>query len=227
MNANKQTKKLSKKPSNVEIIQNYIRSDYNPGQPILTSTIYNEFPQIKQGNIRQILRRLVNNQEIERASEGVYFIPKKNPFMDKFILSTDEIIEKKYIISDSRIGYKSGLSLANQLGLTQQMANVETIISNSVSDKKRSIKINNGKIVINSPRITVTENNYKLLQVLDILDNFESYSELTLEFATPIIKKYLKDLNLSKKEIEDCVESYPLQTQVYFYKMGVYYELIR
>jgi len=96
-----------------------------------------------------------------------------------------------------------------------------------VSNKKRKININKSKVIINAPRVKVNDENYKLLQILDVLNDFEKLSEIDLESATPIIWNYLKDLKLSKEEINQCADSYPLQAQVKFYKTGIYHKLIK
>ena len=76
------------------------------------------------------------------------FLPIQKRVLKEASLNTDDVIIKKYIRdSDNRmIGYYSGMNLARTLGLTTQTASVETIYSNAVSEKKRTIKVQNQKI---------------------------------------------------------------------------------
>ncbi len=74
-------------------------------------------------------------------------------------------------------------------------------------------------------RVEVTESNIKLLQVLDILECFEIYSEIPLEKSRSKIQRYLSDLSLEKEDIELIVSKYPMKSQINFYKLGVLNEI--
>lgn len=75
-------------------------------------------------------------------------------------------------------------------------------------------------MILNAPRVRVTDSNYKLLQVLDLLNNLERYSEYDLKKATINILKYVEGINLDEEEVEHIVSRYPLEAQVKFYKIG-------
>ncbi len=78
----------------------------------------------------------------------------------------------------------------------------------------------NNRVILNAPRVRVTDSNYKLLQVLDLLNNLERYSEYDLKKAAIKILKYVESINLDEEEVENIVSSYPLEAQVKFYKIG-------
>lgn len=76
------------------------------------------------------------------------------------------LIADKYILPD--IGYETGLSVMNQMGLTTQMPNKRVIVTNAVKecireDKKLDIKIK-------PPKTPVTAENKYYLQTLDVLE---------------------------------------------------------
>jgi hypothetical protein len=75
-------------------------------------------------------------------------------------------------------------------------------------------------LIINAPRVKVTNKNYKLLQVLDLLTEFEKYSEYDLKQVEFKLLSYISDIKLSYVELESIVEAYPLAAQVKFYKIG-------
>jgi hypothetical protein len=133
------------------------------------------------------------------------------------------VIENKYLLNKENeiIGYRSGVNFSNKIGLTSQTASVETIYSNAVSNKKRRIDINKNAIIINAPRVMVNSKNFKLLQVLDLLNNFEKYSEYDFPDALEKIKAYIRDVTLTSSEVDSIVTKYPLTAQVKFYKAGV------
>lgn len=211
---------MVKKKKNTEIY-NYIVNNYKLNQPILIKDIYTSFSSINEITIRSILKRLAEKELIIKIKNGVYGLPNKESIMGKPSVFTTDILNKKYLLDDKVIvGYKTGLNFANMVGLTTQTASVESIISNAVSNKKREIKINNNRFIINAPRYKVTNENYKLLQILDLLNEFDSYSEVDLKSATKLILKYIYDLKLDEEEMEKIVSSYPLEAQVRFYKIG-------
>ncbi len=203
-------------------IEKYIFQNYKLTQPIFLTDFYSEFPDINQITIRSIIRRLIENERIIKISNGVFARTKSTSSLSKTEVRMKSVIEQKYLSNDEGqvIGYLSGINLANKLGLTTQTASVDLIISNNVSAKKREIMLKNNRYIVNSPRIAVNERNYKLMQVLDILTDFEKYSEYQLKYAAPKLLNYLKSSKINETELDDIVSAYPLVTQVKFYKMG-------
>jgi len=138
------------------------------------------------------------------------------------VVNLSNVVEQTYLKDkeNNLIGYRSGINFANKLGLTSQTASVEVVYSNAVSNRRREIKLNKSRLIINAPRIEITNQNYKLLQVLDLLTEFEKYSEYDLKQAESKILSYLLGIKLSANELERIVEAYPLTAQVKFYKIG-------
>jgi hypothetical protein len=206
-------------------IYTYIIENYEPTDPIVQQELYEIFELNKPITIRQTLRRLAQDGKIIKSEKipGVYFLPDPNRILETHTLNFSKYIEQKYIKDNQGkiLGYESGFSIANRLGLTTQMPSVSYIYSNSLAEKKREVRIGNRRFIINAPRVPVTLENYKLLQILDIITNFNRYSEYGIEDALVIFKKYLGDLSLNKAEIQDILNHYPLKTQLNFYKLEV------
>jgi hypothetical protein len=202
------------------LIIDYILNNYDKETPIFTKDIYQKYSEISRSTIRSILSRLVKENNIVRIAEGIYSLPNYDCAIGTIAISNNEIINKKYIRNDGKIfGYRTGISFANKLGLTTQTAGVDSIISNCVANKKREVKLNKTRVIVNSPRVEVTANNYKLLQILDLLNDYTSFSEINLEEGASTIFKYLEGVNLERKEVEKIVNSYPREAQVNFYKI--------
>lgn len=203
-------------------ILNYIKENYDYESPIFLNEVYKSLPSINGNTIRSTFKRLFDKGRIIKIKNGIYALSNQEDSTTKPIVYASKIIEEKYIFDSNgdRVGYKTGINFSNELGLTSQIASVETIYSNNVSNKKRMIKVKNNRIIINSPRVKVTNNNYKLLQVLDLLNDFDRYSEIELNKASARIMKVLKTVNLDQNEIEKVVSVYPLKAQVNFYKLG-------
>lgn len=208
-----------------DIVWDYIISNYDKKTPIFVKDIYNMFPDVSESTIRSLFKRFKESERLEKINKGVYALPNKESILGKSTVYVSDVIQKKYIINNfgERIGYESGIDFANQLGLTSQTASVPTIYSNQVANKKRETKLKNNRIIINSPRVTVSDRNYKLLQVLDLLNNFEKYSEYDLKKSSKIILDFLSTIELAEEVVEEIVSKYPLEAQVKFYKIGGLY----
>ena len=217
--------KMKKRNTSTELYE-FIIKKYSFNEPILLQDVYASFPEINKNTIRSILKRLIENEKVIKIKNGIYALPNPNSIMGKPTVYTSDIIKKKYL-GDERliIGYKAGLNFANKLGLTTQTASVETIVSNAVSNKKREIKVNNSRLIIDAPRYKVTNENYKLLQILDLLNEFERYSEIDLKPASKSLLKYISDIRLDDEIVEKIVSTYPLEAQVRFYKIGGHYAI--
>jgi len=192
--------------------------------PIMMKDIYSFFPNVNQNTIRSIFKRIDDNGLIVKIKNGVYALPNPKSIMGKPAVYISDVIKKKYIGDETRIiGYTTGLNFANQLGLTTQTASIDSVISNAVSNKKREIKLNNNRLIVNAPRVEVNINNYKLLQILDLLNDYNTLCEVDLKTARINIIKYISELNLDSNELEKIVSIYPLEAQVRFYKIGGQY----
>jgi len=200
----------------------FIKNNYKASQPFFLKDLYAQFPEINEGTIRESIRRLLNEEKILKAKNGVYELPNPNRVLKSHVVNTANVVEQTYIKDNKNniIGYRSGINFANMLGLTSQTASVEVVYSNVVSNRKREIKLNKSRLIINAPRVEVTNENYKLLQVLDLLTEFEKYSEYDLKQVELKLLSYISNIKLSYGELERIVEAYPLTAQVKFYKIG-------
>jgi hypothetical protein len=211
-----------KSPKKKDIILEYIKSNYDNKTPIFVNDIYKEFTEISEGTIRSLFKRFSDSGVLEKVDNGVYALPNKESVLGKATVYVSNVIENKYIRNEKgqRIGYISGINFSNQIGLTSQTASVNTIYSNNVSNKKRMTTLKNSRLIINAPRVKVTDENYKLLQILDLLNEFEKLSEQDLKTTSNKILEFLEKIKLKKEEVELIVSKYPLEAQVKFYKIG-------
>lgn len=211
-----------KSPKKKDIILKYINTNYDNKTPIFVNDIYKKFTDISEGTIRSLFKRFSDSDVLEKVDKGVYALPNRDSVLGKATVYVSNVIENKYIRNEKgqRIGYISGINFSNQIGLTSQTASVNTIYSNNVSNKKRMTTLKNSRLIINAPRVKVTDDNYQLLQILDLLNDFEKLSEQDLKTASNKILEFLEKIKLKKEEVELIVSKYPLEAQVKFYKIG-------
>ncbi|WP_211656300.1 DUF6088 family protein [Planococcus alpniumensis] len=199
----------------------YLLDEYGYDEPILTEQLKEKL-QLNPSTLRQYIKRLSDKGLLAKVQNGIYFIPKKKPMFGSAVLDTDQIVRKKFIEDRDRIiGYKSGTNFANALGLTSQTAAVATIVTNNASAAKREVSVYKKRFIIRKSRANVNKSNYKLLQVLDLLNNYEQYSEKPLEVAKEKILSYLEGVSLNEQEVKGYLDAYPIKTKLRVYELGL------
>ena len=206
----------------------YLQKNYEENEPIFAQDLVATFSEFSDAYIRINLKRLYDKGILQRLEKGVYYFPLKNSILKNVLPDIEEVIKEKYLFNGTkRIGYKSGINFSNKIGLTTQTASIDSVVSNKEKKKKRIIKVKNTKLIIMSPRkdIIINNENYKLLQILDLLNDFNYNSEYDIFESSRKLLNYLIDLQLNMEEIDYYVSKYPSKTQLLFYKSGVFYEI--
>ncbi len=210
-------------------LHQFILDNYEYNEPIFTNDLAQNV-RMSPASFRQAIKRLSDKGVIQKVEKGIYFVPSPNSFLKNPVMSVDRIVIKRYIErKGEQVGYKTGINFANSLGLTTQTASVPTVVTNETASIKREVIFNNKKVILRKPRanVQVTKQNYKLLQVLDLLSDFERVSEEPLEEARKKIMAYLKDVRIAEEEFQKCLKAYPDKTKVKVYELGVQNELTR
>jgi len=154
----------------------------------------------------KVIERLIDNKVIKRISTGVFYKPKQTIFGE--LKPNEEEIIKPYLFSNGkRIAYITGTSLYNKMGLTTQVPKEIKIAS-----REKRIFISRGSVKASAIKsyVDVTDKNYKLLELLDVLKDFNKIPDLNRESAIEIITNRLKELSSKEKKelIKICIQ-YP------------------
>ena len=190
------------------MLYEYLINTYGENEPILLSDIQTK--DMSYVNIRQQIKKLTDEGLLKRYDTGIYYIPKKSLFKSGTPLSRDKVITCKYLREgDDCCGYMSGLIIANQLGLTTQVPMVCEVVTNKATTDYRETTLANSRIIIRRPRVTITNDNYKSLQFLDLMKDIDIYSEIELSQLTNRLLTYMSKVNLSFSDLEDYLPYYP------------------
>ena len=113
---------------------------------------------------------MVQEGLIDRIARGIYCKRVKTPSGD-YVPSKDKLFTKSLIQDgDLVIGYETGFSLMNQIGLITAVPRRKSIATNNYN-----VPIpNDMEVKVIMPRIPITRDNYKYLQVLDVIDGMDS-----------------------------------------------------
>jgi hypothetical protein len=123
------------------------------------------------------LFRMVKDGKIRRISPGKFYKPQKTEFGE---LKPDTYqIVKDLLEKDGKIiGYLTGYSVYNQLGLTTQVA--ATIII-GVNEFKKSIKRDFYTIRFRKQPNKITKDNIPVLRILDSINNIKEIPDTTID----------------------------------------------
>jgi predicted transcriptional regulator of viral defense system len=146
------------------------------------------------------VERLIEKGTIKRITTGVFYKPKKSIFGELRPRET-EIIKPYLYEQRKRIAYITGTALYNNMGLTTQVPKTVKIASRS-----KRIYIDSGSIKANPVKsyVDVTEENYSLLEVLDVLKDFTKIPDMDKKSGIRFLQDKLK--GLSEKETNTLVK---------------------
>lgn len=173
------------------------------GQPIVFNSITNNLVKkynIDKAHANQIvtlnINRLADNNIVERLYKGVYYRPKNTPLGKLRIDPKNMFIEQLTKEGDQITGYETGPTLFNTVGLSTWTSNDYHLATNKYRRKLPS----NVKIELHKPVVEVNNENYRYLQVLDIIDGLDKY-HIDAEDPNYVIRNTVKKLGLDVLKI--------------------------
>lgn len=200
----------------------YLIQNYNQNEPIFLPDIQVEG--MSDENIRYHLKRLTEIQKLFRFEPGVYYLPKESELGGMTALTVEEVALHKYVCrKGKRVGFYSGYTLANRLGLSTQVPFVEEITSNYAPAPVREISIKNRKYILRRPVVEVTDENVFVLQFLDCLRDLDQSAEESMEQCGRILSNYAREHEITKEKANQYLNYYPLKIYKAIYETGVEY----
>ncbi len=170
--------------------------------PIFSNDIYGyvakRIPAVQKGVVNAyIVRYEKANPDFVRYHKGVYYRTIITPFGKAGIRYT-ELIKRTYMEDgDNVIGYETGPSYMNKLGLTTQMPACTYL----ATEKERTVfSREDTNLLLWRPVTQVNRENYRYLQFLDILDNRQKV-KIESENYREILRKYIEDYALSFEKL--------------------------
>jgi hypothetical protein len=201
------------------MIYEYIINNFKKGEPIFLS----EIPGSSKDVVRQEMKRLTDENKIERLYNGVYYIPYKTILGTEGKVSINQFIEKKYL---SVGGYLTGLSLVNKYGFTSQNPSIYEICSNEATTKQRKVDIDGNSLVIYKPLSIITKDNIKELEFLSLMSIIDKYSELSgIEYQNKL-REYVNSAGIDFDKVKKYISLYPVVVYKNIYEGGLMNELV-
>lgn len=202
------------------MLYDYLLENYKANEPIFVSDI--SIP-VSNANLRQMFKSLCDSEKIKRFDTGIYYIPKASILKSGVPLAADEVAIAKYIVRKGKVdGYFSGYTFANQLGISTQVPYVKEIVSNNASTKVKEVKVKNKRILLRKARTEITNENYVVLQFLDLLKDLEQYYDIDFELVCERLERYVRDEKIKKADIDKYIEDFPDKVYKNLYRTGLY-----
>lgn len=160
--------------------------------------------------IIKALNRMADSGKISKLAKGKYFKPEKTPF--GILQPNQEQIVKDLLYEDGKtVGYLTGFSIFNRLGLTTQVSNVIQIGKNQTRPK---LKRERYTISFIKQKNSITKKNIFLLQILDSIKYIKKIPDTNIKTSCLRFLEILKKLNFDdKKELIRLSLKYPPSTR--------------
>jgi hypothetical protein len=183
---------------------NKLESIYGRNVPIFLDEIKSAMSEYSTSYIFHHIREAIIKGRLIRFEKSIYYIPTDTIF-GKSALNTYRAIEKRYIERNGkRIGFYSGWIFLNGIGGTRQIPNVIEIVTNGEKTKKRKKVFGHSRLILRKPRCEVTNDNCKILQILELCDK-----PIWDKEAIRAISNYAKENNISEQSLLEYAKYYP------------------
>ncbi|HRP92570.1 MAG TPA: DUF6088 family protein [Ignavibacteriaceae bacterium] len=160
--------------------------------------------------IIKALNRMANSGKIAKVSKGKYYKPESTVF-GKLEPNQYQIVKDLLEKNGKIVGYLTGYSIYNQLGLSTQVSNTIQIGKNEI---RSSFKRKRFTISFIKQKNIITKENILLLQILDSIRLIKKIPDTTIESACKRFVAIIKDL--SKKDKTTMIrlaQKYPPSTR--------------
>lgn len=162
----------------------------------------------KKEAVIKALNRMVESGKIAKLSKGKYYKPENTPFGN--LQPNQAQVVKDLLEDDGKIiGYLTGYSIYNRLGLTTQVSNTIQIGKNEI---RPNFKRERYTISFIKQKNTITKDNIPLLQILDAIRYIKKIPDATIEESCKCLLIIIKNLT-NKNAIIRLALKYPPATK--------------
>lgn len=141
------------------------------------------------------LNRLVAAGKIDKLSKGKYYKPETTPF-GNLLPDRSQVVKDLLEENGKTVGYLTGYSIYNSLGLTTQISNTIQIGKNVV---RPAFKRGQYTISFIKQNNTITKENIPLLQILDAIRYIKKIPDTTISKSCERLLVILKNLSDNEK----------------------------
>lgn len=183
----------------------YLVNTYGYNEAIIGTEI--TFEKYSRPWIAKAIARLCEEGDLIRFEKGIYYIPTET-ILGKSKLDPKKVITKKYIDDGSDIiGYYSGITFLNMLGLSTQVPNVLEIYTNNEPSRVREICVGKQKVILRRSRTIINRDNVATMSFLEMM-NFTDASFYDNE-KRKIVTDFMCAKGITRKTISESAPYFP------------------
>lgn len=167
----------------------YLVGEYGYNEVIMGTEI--SYEKYSRPWIAKAITKLCEEGRLIRFEKGIYYIPT-DTLLGKSRLDVQKVITKKYIDDGNDIiGYYSGVTFLNMLGLSTQMPNTLEIYTNNEPSRVREVPVGNQKVILRRSRADINRNNVATMSFLELMNFTDAsfYDDEKRKTVTEFIKK--------------------------------------
>lgn len=167
-----------------------------PDDYVFTASDFDFEPQ-NQAAVVKSLNRMAKSGEISKLAKGKFYKPRKTQF--GVLKPSAYQIAKDFIERDGKIiGYITGYSVYNALGLTTQ---ISSYIQIGVNKYRQSVKREDYTISFVVQPNTITKKNIEILRILDAIRFIREIPATPPNDACLRLKEIIKSLDVEQKQL--------------------------
>lgn len=173
---------------------------------------YSDFSNVvkKKEAVIKALNRMVESGKIAKLVKGKYYKPENTPF-GKLEPNQAQVVKDLLENNGKLIGYLTGYSIYNQLGLTTQISNIIQIGKNQI---RPNFKRERYTISFVKQKNNITKENIPLLQILDSMRYIKKIPDATIESSCKRLLSIISNLpENDKATITRLAAKYPPATR--------------
>ena len=143
------------------------------------------------GAAAKAMSRLVQKGVVNRATTGLFYRPIQSVF-GTLRPSQGALLDTYLFKNGKRVAYVTGNALYNSMGLTTQ---VPKLVRVACLERRINTKVANLEIKAVKSYVSVTDDNFELLELLDILKDFNSIPDTDTKQRVRFMLGQLKKLS--------------------------------
>ncbi|QNR23653.1 DUF6088 family protein [Croceimicrobium hydrocarbonivorans] len=164
----------------------------------------------KQEAVIKALNRLVDSGKISKLSKGKFYKPEQSPFGE--LLPDEYQIVKDFLEKDGKlIGYITGPTIYNRLGLTTQ---ISTLIQIGCGNVRPATTRGKYTISFVRQKNNISKDNIPLLQILDAIKNIKKIPDTAIDTSCRRLMAIISELSSENiNTILRLAQKYPPSTR--------------
>lgn len=183
----------------------YLIDTYGYNEAIISAEL--SYKNYSRPWIAKAISRLCEEGKLKRFEKGIYYIPTET-LLGESKLDPKKVITKKYINTGTRIiGYYSGITFMNMLGLSTQMPNILEIYTNNEPSRVREVPVGSQRVILRRSRADINSNNVATMSFLELM-NFTDAAFYDAE-KRKIVSDFIVEKGITRKSITECSPFFP------------------